>query len=405
MDMKKIVILGAGIYQVPLIIAAKKMGLYVIVVSIPGDYPGFACADKVYEINTTDKEAILAMAKEEQISAIVTTGTDVAVPTVGYVCDAMGLSGISYESAKLATDKAFMKVAFWRGGVTTAPFRVIKSYEEAQAALKEIGLPAILKIVDKSGSRGITKINVAEALREAYDYAVQETGTDHMILEQFIHGHEIGIDAFVQNGQIKAIVPHDKLVFQTGRTGIPMGHICPMEGCSKSLSEKLEQETIKVIRALGLNQCAVNMDVFVTPDDDVYVIEAAGRCGATGIPEVMSGYLGVDYYEVILKNALGEIVEIPSGVRRPTASLLIHSQQSGCLDSISYEFDRISYVQEDSAVSGVGWVQLDYKPGARIHAMENGTHRIGQAIFMADTTQEIFDRMEAFRRSLQVQVH
>ena len=46
--MTKIMILGAGIYQVPLIETAKKMGLYTIVVSIPGNYPGFALADKVY---------------------------------------------------------------------------------------------------------------------------------------------------------------------------------------------------------------------------------------------------------------------------------------------------------------------------------------------------------------------
>ena len=60
--MKKIMILGAGIYQVPLIRTARRMGLYTIVVSIPGDYPGFALADKIYELNTRDKEAILAAA-------------------------------------------------------------------------------------------------------------------------------------------------------------------------------------------------------------------------------------------------------------------------------------------------------------------------------------------------------
>ena len=71
-------ILGAGIYQVPLIRTARRMGLYTIVVSIPGDYPGFALADKIYELNTRDKEAILAAAEKEQIDGICTSGTDVA---------------------------------------------------------------------------------------------------------------------------------------------------------------------------------------------------------------------------------------------------------------------------------------------------------------------------------------
>ena len=63
MIMKKIMILGAGIYQVPLIETAKKMGLYTIVVSIPGNYPGFAIADKVYYENTVDDEKILEIAQ------------------------------------------------------------------------------------------------------------------------------------------------------------------------------------------------------------------------------------------------------------------------------------------------------------------------------------------------------
>ncbi len=103
--MKKIMILGAGIYQVPLIRTARRMGLYTIVVSIPGDYPGFALADKIYELNTRDKEAILAAAEKEQIDGICTSGTDVAVSTIGYICEKMHLSGIPYEAAKILTDK------------------------------------------------------------------------------------------------------------------------------------------------------------------------------------------------------------------------------------------------------------------------------------------------------------
>ena len=83
--MKKLLILGAGIYQVPLIKKAQEMGIYTIVTSIPGNYPGFEIADKVYYENTTDYEAILKIAQDEKIDGIVTSGTDVAIITVGKV--------------------------------------------------------------------------------------------------------------------------------------------------------------------------------------------------------------------------------------------------------------------------------------------------------------------------------
>lgn len=401
--MKKIIILGAGIYQVPLIKAAKQRGLYTIVVSIPGNYPGFAYADKACMINTTDKDAVLSMAQKEQVCAIATTGTDVAVSTIGYVCEKMGLPGLSYEASTIVTDKARMKEAFARHGVTSAAFEVVHSREEALAAFGRIGAPAILKIVDKSGSRGITRVDTEEQLLEAYTHAEEYTDADHMVLEKFIVGHEVGIDAFVQNGEIKLFVPHDKLVYRTERTGIPLGHICPVT-TSKELYETMRLETEKAIRAAGLDNCAVNLDVLVTGQKEVYVIEVAGRCGATGIAEVISSFLGIDYYEWILCNALGEPVgDIPGGTM-PTASVLMHSDVSGYLEQIEYCFAGETYINVDSAVTAEGCVHLDYVPGDLIHTFENGTHRIGQAVFHAEKLEKVLDMVDAFRKSIHVTV-
>ena len=63
--MKKLMIMGAGIYQVPLIRKAREMGIYTIAVSIPGNYPGFAVADEVCHINTVDYEAVLKVGREK----------------------------------------------------------------------------------------------------------------------------------------------------------------------------------------------------------------------------------------------------------------------------------------------------------------------------------------------------
>ena len=156
--MKKIMILGAGTYQVPLIQTARRMGLYTIVVSIPGDYQGFALADKIYELDTRDKERILEAARAEQIDGICTSGTDVAVSTIGYVCEKMGLSGIPQEAAAILTDKALMKEAILKGGVSASTGMRVYSLAEARGAAERIGYPVVVKRVDSSGSRGITVV-------------------------------------------------------------------------------------------------------------------------------------------------------------------------------------------------------------------------------------------------------
>lgn len=91
--MKKLMNYGCRYLSGAIVKKAKEMGIYTIVVSIPGNYPGFALADKVIYENTVDYERILEVAKEEKIDGIVTAGTDVAVITIGKVCDELGLAG------------------------------------------------------------------------------------------------------------------------------------------------------------------------------------------------------------------------------------------------------------------------------------------------------------------------
>ena len=401
---KSILILGAGIYQVPLIREAQARGFRAVIASIPGNYPGFAVADKVYYTDTTDKEAILKIAEAEQVCAVTTTGTDVAVASIGYVCDRLGLPGIGEEAARLLTDKALMKQAFVSGGVTTSAFRRVISLAEARAAAGELGLPVMLKIVDKSGSRGITKISDMGQLESAWAYASAATGADHMVVETFVRGREIGIDAFVQNGRLLLMLPHDKFVYQSGRTGIPIGHYCPMD-CSETLWNNMLSETEKVIAATGMDNCAINIDAFILPDERVNIIEAAGRCGATGIPEVISGYTGRNYYDCILDNALGLPVapfELKGG--RPTASMLLYSGETGILKEIRYRFAGKDYCNADADVPGLGRVELSFGPGDEIDAFRNGTDRIGMAVFSADTVAAVKAAVADFRDSLQVTV-
>lgn len=106
----------------PLIKKAKEMGIYTIVASINGNYPGIKIADKVYYENTTDVETIMKIAKEENINGICTTGTDVAVITIGAICEKLNLSGISASATILATNKLLMKEAFKKAKVRTADF-------------------------------------------------------------------------------------------------------------------------------------------------------------------------------------------------------------------------------------------------------------------------------------------
>lgn len=373
-------ILGAGTYQVPLIQTARRMGLYTIVVSIPGDYQGFALADKIYELDTRDKERILEAAREEQIDGICTSGTDVAVSTIGYVCEKMGLSGIPQEAAAILTDKALMKEAFLKGGVSASTGMRVYSLAEARGAAERIGYPVVVKRVDSSGSRGITVVEQPEKLDEAYCYASERTTKDYVLVEGFIRGTEIGVDGFVQDGQLVFLAPHTKFVYRGKNTTIPVGHAFPYH-CTQEVYDEIGRQMQAAVSAAGADQCSVNADVFVD-GNKVSIIEMGGRTGATCIPELISIYYGFDFYEKMLRSALGEQVEFNCTGSQPCMAKLLLSPVEGKITSIDKEGIR---ALEEQGVT----VSLDFPAGHKVFAMADGTDRIGHIIACTEDESQL----------------
>lgn len=369
--MKKLLILGAGIYQVPLIKAAKKLGIFTIVSSVRGNYPGFELADKVYYENTTDYGKILNIARRENVDGIVTAGTDVAVITIGKVCDTLGLRGLSYEAAEIATDKLRMKEAYEANGVRSAKFRKIPfdiaNYEELIADLE---LPVMFKAVDSSGSRGIIKVDSKERFEQARNTVMENTRSDYFIVEEYVEGEEFGAQAFVQDGKLEFILPHGDYVFK-GDTGVPIGHFAPYDLSPESLADakyQLEQ----AVRAMKLDNCAINAD-FIMKDGKTYVLELGGRSGATCLAELTSIYFGFDYYEKIIRVAIGEKVNFTpnSAEGIPNASMLLMSDRDGRI---------VSQENLNTPEPDLVEIQFDYKPGDPVHKFKVGPHRIGHVI-------------------------
>ena len=373
--MKKVLILGAGIYQVPLIKVAKELGIYTIVASIKGNYPGFEIADKVYYENTTDYRKILSIARREKIDGIVTAGTDVAVITIGKVCDALGLKGLSAEAAELATDKLLMKQCYEKYGVRSAKFRRV-SFDDPnyENIIADLTLPVMFKSVDSSGSRGITKVDSPDQFDSARNYVLENTRSDYFIVEEYVEGEEFGAQAFVQDGKLEFILPHGDYVFK-GDTGVPIGHFAPYNLDPAILEDAREQLT-SAIRAMQLNNCAINAD-FILKDGQTYVLEIGGRSGATCLAELVSIYYGFDYYEKIVRVAIGDSVDFgisanskeQSGV--PNASMLLRSEKDGII---------ISQENNNESDPDIFEIQFDYKPGDSVHAFRVGPHRIGHVI-------------------------
>ncbi len=368
---KKLIVLGAGVYQVPLIDKARDLGCQTLVVSIPGNYPGFSHADQVSYLNTRDCEGVLALARDEHVDGIVTTGTDVAVRTVGYVCDRLGLSGVSEHAARTLTDKSLMKQVF-AGHVHTSDFRIVHDQDEARWAAEDLGYPVMVKACDVSGSRGVTRVDSPEELAAAFDASVSASHTTHYVVERCVLGTEIGIDAFVRDGKLQICLPHNKAVWSNQGVTIPAGHSFPFKAEQATINA-IEHEMQAIVECAGMDNCAINSDAMITADGEVSIIEAGARCGATCIPELIHLHTGIDYYEQIIRCALGEKCDFNPNKQDACEARLVFSRATGTIRAVDLE--RLAALRSERVS-----ISLDVTVGSRVQEAHDGTDRIGQLI-------------------------
>ena len=391
--MKTLMIMGAGIYQVPLIKTAKRMGVHTIVVSIPGNYPGFALADEICYENTVDYEAVLGVAREKHVDGIVTAGTDVAVITIGKVCDELGLKGLSFAAAEIASNKLGMKEKYEEYGVRTARFRLVKlDGSDLKEKAAELTFPLIFKAVDSSGSRGIRRVDSEEEFERTRQYVAESTHKDYFLVEEFIEGEEFGAQAFVQDGKVEFILPHGDFVFH-GDTGVPVGHFAPYDLPEEVIADCKEQ-LVKAVEAMSLDNCAINAD-FILKDGKTYVLELGGRSGATCLAELVSIYYGFDYYEKLIRVALGEKVSFASDQAMPNASKLLMSDRDGVI---------ASQTDTNESSENLVEVQFDYQPGDLVHAFHVGPHRIGHVITKGETLKQAKAQLEEALQKIHIEV-
>lgn len=385
--MKKVMVLGGGIYQVPLIKQINSMGYESIVVSIEGSYPGLNIANKSYFIDTRDSSSILKIAKNECIDGVCTSGTDVAIMTLGTLCEELGLIGISKHSAEIASLKVKMKHMFKECNVRTAEFRIVDivtPIEKIIEICQELLFPVIFKVEDSSGSRGVVKVTNKDEINNALNIVLLNTKSDKFIIEKYIKGVEFGAQGFVLDGELIMYLPHGDYVFKKNNTNVPIGHYIPVELNDEIYYDSKEQ-TIRAIKACKLDNCPINID-FIFSNNKVYIIELACRSGGTCLPEIVSAYYNRNYYEDIVNLALGKkTFNFKEYLKYPIIAHLITSESEGVIQS--FELPSIDIEHK---------ISLDYKVGDFVNKFKVGSDRIGEVILTGNKYYNSYEKLNEY---------
>lgn len=315
--MKKIAIIGASRLQNPLILKANELGLETHVFAWKSGDVGEATAYKFYPISITEKDKILQKCKEIGIDGVCTIASDLANITVNYIARNLGLTCNSKECIELSTNKYKMRKAFLQSGCPSPRFK-LASLNTPIEEFKEMKFPLIVKPIDRSGSRGIQKINSIDAANNAIKDALRVSFTDKILVEEFFEGREFSVEHISWEGSHYFLSITEK--FTTGSPNfIERGHLEPAR-ITKEEKMKIQAVVTKALDSLKIRNGASHSELKINNQGEVAIIEIGSRMGGdfigSNLVELSTGY---DFLKAVIDVSLGNPPALPTHFRQDFA--------------------------------------------------------------------------------------
>jgi len=381
---KILMVIGAGQYQLPAIIKAKEMGLKVLATDLNPSAPGFKHADFQRVVDVKDMEANLKVAGEFAIGGVIGIVSELSVRTVSYVARHLGLPGLDYEAAMAATDKAIMRTKFLEAGLPSPGFFKVNTREEAATAISELELPVVMKPTDNAGSRGVTKIEKPSDLEFSFSIAKENSRSGDIIVEQFLEGVEMTVEALSYNSQHQVLA-------MSSKKHIPFPYCVSIDltyppPFPQGAQTEVKELVMAALSAIGINMGATHTEVMMT-ERGPFLVETAARGGGFGVFSIIIPLVsGVDVVRECINMAMGNEVDIRPRFSR-AAVLRFFNLPQGRLRGIQG-------LEEARAMDGVHEVELDVRPGDVIKPIISDGTRHGLIITSGDTRKIAVQRAD-----------
>ena len=380
--MKKLLVLAAGILQIPVIKKAREMGYYVIAADDDPNAPGMALADKaIVPGGLMNEEKLVALAKEEHVDGVIHPCSEVAMNVMGRINDELGLCGISKEIAIRATNKHLMREAFEAYGAPSPKSILTKDEEDAWATFcDEFDTNAILKPSRNSGSRGIAKVVKGISNDEfvaLYRRALDESRDHQVLIEQFIEGPEFSVEVIVWQGEPHVLAVTDKKTTEAPYF-VELGHNQPSL-YPEDVQQKLKEGAIAGCKALGLTNCAAHCELKVQ-NGEAYLMEIGARMGGDFIStELTHLSSGIDMVAATINVVLGVEPNLQPVEEKHGVAIRYFTPSPG----------RVVSIENTETLNrpDVYDAEIYVKPGDTVGEVKSSLDRSGHVI-VAETTVE-----------------
>lgn len=390
MNKKKIVILGGGENQIPLINRAKSLGLYVVLCDFRPNIQGAKLADVHYCVNTMDVDAVAAICQKEQVDGILTNSEPTFV-SMAQVAKAIGLRCLSVEQTELYKNKFLMREFCAEKGFITPQYALCKSEQEAIAAFNRIGKKCIIKPLDNSASRGVYSICSVQDIHKHFEECLAASSplNPQVLLEEYIVGTEFTIDSLKTKSGNHCLAISEKKHYAYNEN---VAYQLLFENNSEKFDySKLRQANDKLVNATEIPFGLTHAE-YKYCNGQFYLIEIQARGGGNFIAtDIVPFISGIDSYTEQILWAVGEDPEINiSYDNLSSRCAVLHFFDAPNNGGVVRRIEGLDYL---NSLKDKLQYELFFKEGDVISQASDDAHRIGYYILRTENRKELDEIM------------
>lgn len=390
--MKKALVLAGGIAQAALIKELKSRGYFTILCDMNPQCYAAKLADEFCGISAMDFDTLEKKAREQQVDMVITACADQILLAETYLCEKLGLNTyISYETAKLVSDKQYMKDIFIRNEIKTSRYVILDKYDEDE--VKKLSFPLIVKPVDAYSSKGVSRCNSMSEVKEHLAEAVEISRTKTAIVEEFIEGTELTVEAFIKDGKATLLCYGSKEKLRNGKF-VSYGSLYP-----SNITDELKSKILNTAQQIADAFHLVNSPMliqFITDGKEAYVLEFCARTGGFIKYEIVKRMSGFDPIKAVVDLHEGKTPSVDN----------IKSEKNFLISCFLYcsegTIDQYYGFQEmfDNGVIAPYW--LVREPGYKFEGIKSNGDRAACYLVQDDTYEGLMEKYQKAKSTVKI---
>ena len=375
----KALVLAGGLPQIELIKQLKARDITTVLAD--GNEKALArpFADIFYQLPIFDIEAVKDVAVKENVDFLITVCADQVLEVVAQVSEMLGLPWyIDYKTAKLVSDKKYMKKVFWENNIPTSKY--VQMTELDIDKISHLKYPLVVKPVDAYSSKGVRKVETVEQLKIYFEEAAAISRAGGVIVEEFVSGEEISVDIYVEDGVAKLLcVSNSEKICTDNRFIIFRGKYPAVS--SQKILEKIQVVAQQIVDAFGLKNCPMLIQL-INDGENVSVLEFCARTGGNMKYRLIKNVCGFDVIKSVIDLTLGEKPTVE--LRKPIAKYIVNDFIY-CNPGIYNQMEGF----EELLNEGVLTDYCSIRPiGTQVRGVFSSSDRIAGITVVADTIEE-----------------